>query len=207
MLDLERLAGTRTEERDSPVPAVTPTNAVVRLVPYDATVDAESSRLLPWLWQRLQADELVDYYFPGQERTGFSDFTALLSGPDKVALFITDDPSGQWAKTIAGFITWSPLAMGMSNAIIAGFIFFREFWDGKLTTEAARLAFEFWFTSRPTNMILGVCPALHRTAMIYNKRIGLHESGRLPAAHLYKGAVCDAVLYSLTREQWLGGGR
>lgn len=203
MLDLEQLAGTRTAESSVPprhqaIEAAAP----VRLVPYDATADREADKLLPWLWQRMQHDDLVDYYFPGQQQTGFSDFTQLMSGAGKVALFITDDKSGQWSKTIAGFITWQPMAMGMSNAIVAGFIFFREFWDGRLTMEAARLAFEHWFTTYPTNMVLGVCPSLHRAAMIYNKRIGLHESGRLPNAHLYKGTVCDAVLYSMTREQW-----
>lgn len=179
----------------------------VTVVPYDATIDRESDKLLPWLWQKLQKDDLVDLYFPGQTDTGFAAFVHLLSGEGSThsALLVTDDKSGQWDKTVAGFITWQPMPLGAANSIVAGFIFYREFWDHRVTLAAAEAAFKFWFDGMKIDMVLGVCPALHRTAMLYNQRVGLREVGRLPKCHLYKEQPCDAVLYALTREQWKGG--
>jgi len=146
----------------------------------------------------------VDYYFPGQRDTGFATFVRLFSGDAQVALFTVDDPAKQWDNTVAGFITWTPSRMGASEVIIAGFIFFRKFWDGRITTEAGRVAFDHWFKQTEAQVVLGVCPSEHFTAIRYNKRIGLHEIGRIPRAHVYKGKPCDAILYAITREEWKG---
>src|ERR1700693_5707576 len=87
----------------------------VRIVPYNAVNDTQADAMLPWLWKRMQTDDLVDYYFPGQSATGFSNFVRLFSGDGNVALVVTDSQSGQWNDTIAGFISWTPSLMGMSN--------------------------------------------------------------------------------------------
>jgi len=205
---LDTLAGVRPAETlpvvvtsVAPVAQAT-THTQVNVIPYNAIYDPQADAFLPWMWKKMQADDLVDYYFPGQKDTGFATFVRLMSGDAEVALFTVDDPEKQWENTIVGFITWSPSRMGASDVIIAGFIFFRKFWDHHTTDEAGRVAFEYWFKNTPAQIVLGVCPSLHATAMRYNKRIGLHEIGRIPLAHMYKGDPCDAILYAITREQW-----
>jgi len=174
----------------------------VRIVPYNAVNDTQSDAFLPYLWKRMQTDDLVDYYFPGQSATGFSQFVRLFSGDGQVALVVTDSTSGQWNDTIAGFISWTPSLMGMSNVIIAGFIFFRQFWDHHTTDEAGAQAFNYWFRETGAEVVLGVCPSQHVVALRYNKRIGLKEIGRIPQAHVFKGTACDAVLVAITRDEW-----
>jgi RimJ/RimL family protein N-acetyltransferase len=193
---LDVLAGTVTPKA---APDVKPH---VRVIPYNAVHDTQADAFLPYIWQRMQQDDLVDYYFPGQKDTGFASFVRLFSGDGQVALLVTDDTSGQWNKTIAGFITWTPSIMGTSEVIIAGFIFFREFWDMHTTDEGGALAFQYWFTETQAKVVLGSCPSLHAAALRYNKRIGLRETGRIPSAHIYKGQSCDAVLMCITREEW-----
>lgn len=175
----------------------------VRIIPYDASHDTQAFAFLPYLWTRMQKDDLVDYYFPGQKDTGFATFVRLMSGDANVALVVRDDPSRQWDKTVVGFISWSTSVMGMSNVVIAGFNFFREFWDHKTTDAAGAAAFDFWFSGdQPAEVVLGSCPATHVVALRYNKRVGLREIGRIPLAHMFKGERCDAVLMAITRDQW-----
>ncbi len=173
----------------------------VSVVPYNACLDPQADAFLPWMWKRMQQDDLVDYYFPGQKDTGFATFTRLMSGDAEVALFVNEAESKQWDDRITGFITWTPTRMGASDMIIAGFIFFRKFWDHHTTQDAGQVAFAHWFKGT-TQVVLGLCPALHIAAMRYNKRVGLREIGRIPLAHTYKGESCDAVLYAMTREEW-----
>jgi RimJ/RimL family protein N-acetyltransferase len=175
------------------------------VVPYDARNDPESDKFLPWMWKRMQDDDLVDYYFPGQKDTGFATFVRLFSGDGQVAIFINKDASGnEWAKRVVGFITWTTMTFGATECIVAGFIFFREWWDHHTTDECAKQAFHSWFTQTPASIVLGVCPELHKTALRYNKRIGLHEIGRIPDGHLFKGQPCDALLMAMTRKEYEG---
>lgn len=193
---LDTLSGTTTTAQASPA-----ASSPVRVVPYNATHDPQADAFLSWMWRRMQHDDLVDYYFPGQKDTGFAAFARLMSGDANVALIVTDNESKQWNDTIAGFITWSPTKMGASNVIIAGFIFFREHW-GHVTDSAAHASFIYWFDQTDTEVVLGVCPSLHALAIKYNRRIGMTECGRIPNGHLFKGQVCDAILFSLTRDAW-----
>lgn len=197
---LDTLAGTGTTDttHEDANPSSTPH---VRVVPYNALFDPQADAFLSWLWQRMRRDDLVDYYFPGQRDTGFATFVRLMSGDANVALIVTDAMTKQWNDTIAGFITWTPSRMGASDIIIAGFIFFHEHW-GRATDDAARASFEHWFTATEAQVVLGVCPSLHKLAIRYNLRIGLHEVGRIPLAHIYKGEPCDAILFAMTRDGW-----
>lgn len=177
----------------------------VEVIPYNALADPDSDKFLPWCWQRLQQDDLVDLYFPGEKSTGFAMLVRLFSGDGNVALFkATDESLGStWDARIPGFTTWTHTRMGASDVLIAGVIFFRRWWGHRTTDEAARAAFKFWFSQEPRiDIILGVCPSLHKAVDAYNKRVGFRETGRITGAHLYKGRKCDAVLYEITRDQW-----
>jgi RimJ/RimL family protein N-acetyltransferase len=205
---LDTLAGTSSPDvAAAPKPATTPrdTEGII-VLPYNARFDEHADAFLPWMWKRMQEDDLVDYYFPGQKSTGFAAFVGLMSGGASVALVLHPDETAKWEDRVLGFVSWTDAQMGASNMIIAGFIFFRKFWDVQTTGLAGEKVFKYWFTDTPAEIVLGVCPALHHTAMRYNKRVGLHEIGRIPLAHLFKGEVCDAVLFALRKDEWLAKG-
>ena len=204
---LDLLAGTAPTQDIVVTPEVhAPEKPALRLVRYNALIDPQADSFLPWLWKRMQDDDLVDYYFPGQKDTGFATFVRLFSGDAQVAIFINDSIAGDnWSERVIGFITWTPLAMGSVEMLIAGFIFFRDYWDHRTTDEAARAAWKLWFDGTQVHAVLGVCPSLHIAAMRYNKRVGLKEVGRLTGAHLFRTQPCDAVLFEMTRKQWEEG--
>jgi len=183
-------------------PASAPALASIEVIPYNALGDPDADKFLPWCWQKLQADDLVDYYFPGQRETGFATLVRMFSGDANVALFKIDAPGNTWDDRIPGFITWTRSYMGASEVLIAGVIFFKRWWGHRTTDACAREAFKFWFSDPAVDIILGVCPSLHKGIDAFNKRIGFRETGRITGAHLYKGHKCDAVLYEITRDQW-----
>ena len=180
--------------------------AEVSVIPYDARFDPQADAFLSWMWKRMQDDDLVDYYFPGQKDTGFATFVRLMSGDAQVALVVTGVDSDQWEDRIAGFVTWTRQRWGMTDAVIGGFNIFRKFWDHKTADAGAAEAFNHWFSEAGVEIVLGVCPAAHALAMRFDKRIGMHEVGRIPKAHIFKDKPCDAVLYALTREEWIEKG-
>lgn len=197
MSTLEILAGPPKQERP---PEQSPE---IEVIPYNALADSMADRMLPWMWQKLQEDDLVDLYFPGQSKTGFATMVRVFSGDAQVAMFkITNPVEDTVEETLPGFITWTPIPMGACPIISAGFIFFRKWWGHGLPDKAAKAAFAFWFDKMKVEIVLGFCPSLHRLAIAYNERIGLREVGRIPKAHTYKGKVCDAIEYAITREQW-----
>lgn len=210
---LDTLAGTTstTAERTVTVtplhqPAPAPAVRGVQVIPYDARVDPQADAFLAWMWRKMQADDLVDYYFPGQKDTGFATFVRMMSGDASCALVVLENDSDQWEDRIAGFVTWTQMHMGMRNMIVGGFNIFRRFWDHHTPADGAKEAFRMWFKDMNIETVLGVCPSEHAVAMRFDKRIGMHEIGRIPGAHIFKGQPCDAVLYALGKDEWLQKG-
>ena len=203
---LDTLAG--TEAVTTPVVA-SPTAAShrVSVIPYNASRDPEADAFLSWLWRRMKADGLTDLYFPGQVETGYTSLVEMFSKPTGAALFKLDDTeSDQWNDRIPGFITWSIQQFGNAPVLIAGFIFFREFWDHKTTSDAGAAAFKFWFedhAAAQVQEVLGLCPSLHVVAQRYNKRVGLRERMRLSGCALFHNEPCDAIVYGMSRSEWL----
>lgn len=205
MVIADNTTATRTTPITTPSLPISPSKLSgisVDIVPYNAVYDPQASDFLAWMWKKMQEDDLVDYYFPGQKETGYAQFVRMMSGDANVGLVVTKVDSDQWNDKVAGFISWTPMHLGSVTVAVAGFIFFRQFWDHHTTDDAGKVAFKFWFTETDSDQVLGVCPSTHAAAVRYNKRIGLREVGRLLGAHLFKGEKCDAVLYVITKEAW-----
>src|SRR5882724_2890924 len=58
----------------------------IEFIPYNAIYDPQADSFLAWMWRRMQEDDLVELYFPGQKETGFATFVRLFSGDAQVAL-------------------------------------------------------------------------------------------------------------------------
>ena len=107
MSTLDMLAGVQVETMPQPIVVTSlspePAKATVRVVPYNALADPDADKFLPWMWKRMQDDDLVDYYFPGQKDTGFATFVRLFSGDGQVAIFINDSAKGDdWPARESG---------------------------------------------------------------------------------------------------------
>src|SRR5579864_2570625 len=67
---------------------------VLDVIPYTASADKNASYFLPWFWQRLKEEGLIELYFPGAAETSFGEFCVLFTNPSvKKLLFLLKDPS------------------------------------------------------------------------------------------------------------------
>ena len=173
----------------------------VTVIPYNALFDKESDKFLPWFWQRLKEDGLVSLYYPGQEDTGFAHFVRMLSGGAQVAIIVANDDAKQPGKPI-GFVSWEPLALGSKVTASAGFIFLKEFWDHKHSTDAANAIMKYWFTQTDIEVVLGIIASENHLAQRFMKRIGWNLRGTLPGCHLWAGKSCDATIWCITKENY-----
>lgn len=212
MATLNDLAGTPTEKPKAAVAANSgpvakaprvPVNAV-DVIPYNASRDADSDKFLPYVWDKLRQDDLIRIYFPDGELTGFADFVKMMSGGANILLLVERTPEGE-LKRMIGFASWSPLPYGGGGAAVAGFIFFREFWDAASSVKAASAAMQQWFDVCGLKLLMGMVASENHMAQKFLQRMGWTRLGEMPGLGLYDGKPCAGTFWYLTREQFHSG--
>lgn len=171
----------------------------IAVIPYNASFHDDAQNFLPFLWNKLKEDGLIELYFPGESKTGFANFVRLMSGDSKILLVVGKDNAGKLDKAI-GFASWRPMPFGATQAGMAGFVFLREFWDGKITDVAAQRIMEHWFDSEQMDLMIGCVADLNHPANKFMERIGWAKVGIVPMAHIYKGVQCGSVIWQITKD-------
>lgn len=175
-------------------------NGVV-IIPYDARVDANASKMLPWMWERLRDEELLPLYFPLATDGSFSQFIKLMSGGERVLMMVAKSEDGSPDK-VMGFGSWALMPFTSARAGMAGFIFFREFWDTRSTTDAALEGLRYWFEQDSLDVIVGAVAEGNVLANRFLPRLGLTRAGCIPLIHQWEGERCGSVLWAVTREEF-----
>ncbi len=170
----------------------------LHLIPYNADLDPESHNFLPWLWDKLKADELISIYFHENPDVNFPTLVKLLSGGASVTLVMTGE--GEQVKLV-GFGALTGLG---EKAASAGFAFFREFWDTKTTTEAMKALLAYWFGQFELDYVFGGVAEGNRAANIMLSRAGCKRQGKLPRLQHWKGVPSDAVVWTAHRADFPG---
>ena len=170
----------------------------LKLIPYNADLDPEAHNFLPWLWEKLKADELISVYFHDNPDVNFPTLVKLFSGGASVTLVMTGE--GEQVKMV-GFGALTGLG---DKAASAGFVFFREFWDTKTTTEAMKSLLAYWFEQFELDCVFGGVAEGNRAANIMLSRAGCKRQGKLPHLQHWKGVPSDAVVWAAHRTDFLG---
>jgi len=90
------------------------------------------------------------------------------------------------------------------KAASAGFVFFREFWDTKTTTEAMKTLLAYWFDQFEVDCVVGGVAEGNRAANIMLSRAGCKREGKLPHLQHWKGVSSDAVVWTAHRADFSG---
>lgn len=175
----------------------------ISVVPYNAALDPNADKFLPWFWNRLKEDGLIGLYFPGAEDTGFSMFVKLLSGETRVLLVVKQNENGEIVDTV-GFSTIGPMAIGGTMAAYAGFIFLKDHWERKTTLAAAKTIMDAWFTNQEVHLdvVMGVVADDNVLAKRFLTQVGWKHAGDIPYLAEYIGNRCAATFWFITREMW-----
>lgn len=183
---------------------------VLDVVPYTASADKNAHQFLPWFWQRLRDEGLIELYFPGMAETSFGEFASLFTAPGvKKLLFLLKDPStlDNDLPTVVdciGFATWSPMEWGGQQVGNCGFIFFRDYWDRATTVKGCHRAMQYWFHEMEPSLdvCLGLNPAGNVLVQRFLPKIGWTRVGQLPIPQYYDGKYSDMVVWYITRRQF-----
>lgn len=85
---------------------------------------------------------------------------------------------------------------------LGAFAFFREYWKPELTEAFGNICLGQWFNVLEYDLVYGVTPVPNRPARHYCKRIGFEYSARIPGFVSYHGKTVDAMVATMTRQQF-----
>ena len=170
-------------------------------IPYNGDFDAHAATMLPWLYDRLKQDGLLDLYFSTRKGASFCAFVRMMSGGSNIIL-ATTQKEGIPDKVI-GFMNWEPMNFGGAHSAKAGFIFLKEFWDGHTSTEAGKLLLTELFANTDIDVVIGNVAADNRLTSMFLTRLGWNKVGTIPKMQQYEGVECPANLWCITREEFL----
>lgn len=179
-------------------------DSFVDIIPYHADDDPNANYFLPWMWKQLYDDGLISLYFPAAPEKSFATFAKMFSASaTRVVLVVIKDAAGE-VTNVVGFSTWEPTSLGPATVGLAGFIFLREYWDRKTSLAAGMRILRFWFDemSEKLDIAIGLIADTNRPANLFVQRLGWTKSGFLPGCHQYDGKQANAVLWTITREQF-----
>jgi RimJ/RimL family protein N-acetyltransferase len=174
------------------------------LLPYDPRVGVYKEDALIDVYKRLKQEDLWDIVF--HEDSGvtmlkfmnfFSDGRSLLQ-----VLAISD---GKNIVDIVGMAWISDITTcgGILTRGVGSFLFFKDYQKPHFTDLLGEMIIEYWFTQLGLDVVVGVTPLPNRAALIYAKRTGFKEVGRLPHYTTFKGEVVTGVVTSMTKQEYL----
>ena len=181
---------------------VAPQETNFAAIPYRENKALLPSDILARCYLRMVNEGLLDTVF--HERP-FSDmeFLKFATGADVQFLIFADLASNEYA----GFAWVTEIAK--TNTMLrgwGGFAFFREFWNPFITHEYGKIALRLWFEGYKFDKIFGLTPETNRLSRAYCARMGFRYTGRIPGYTCYEGKTVDAMICSMTREEWEASG-
>ncbi len=85
---------------------------------------------------------------------------------------------------------------------LGAFAFFKEYWRPEISQAFGDICLGHWFNILEFDLIYGITPAANRPAQLYCKRLGFQYSARIPGFVSYHGKTVDAMVATMTREQF-----
>lgn len=174
------------------------------IVDYNPRTFPGGEIFLPGLWKRMHDDETFEMFFHEGPQMGFWDFVNVLSGAadTKVQLVIGHDADGN-AIEHAGLVMLNHILFTPAvHRAVGNFLFFHDYWNRHDSEDLGWAVLNNWFGVLDADTIAGLTPELNRAALLFVKRLGFKESGRVPDFTTYGQGACATVTTYMTRDMW-----
>jgi hypothetical protein len=179
------------------------------LMPYDPRVGNIPEEALISLYKRLKAEGLWEIVFHEDSGLSLLKFMNFFSGGNGLLQILALTDSKDFLEPVGmSWIGDITTCAGILTRGIGSFVFFKDYQKPMYTDQFSEMILEYWFEVLGMNVVLGVTPEPNRAALIYVKRAGMKEVGRLPNYTTFQGEVVTGVVTSLTKEEYrqLAGG-
>lgn len=171
------------------------------IVDYNPRTFPGGEIFLPGLWKRMHDEETFEMFFHEGPQMTFWDFVSLLSS-SKIQLVIGHDENGDAVEhaglTMLDHILYTPAL----HRGVGSFLFFKEYWNRHDSMDLGWAVLNNWFGVLNADTIAGLTPIDNRAAILFIRRLGFVEAGRIPDFTTYGGGPCAAVSSYMTRDMW-----
>lgn len=170
------------------------------LLPYSPSAIDFKETVMVDMYNRLKEDNLYEIVFHDNHHMSLNQFiTFFTSGVAPLAFFCVikdgmEIPAGLcWLTDIATHGGGVKKANG-------SFCFFDEFQSPEYTNPLGQMAIDYWLNVLGVHIVYGVTPSNNRPALIYIKRLGFKEVGRIPNYCYLTGNTCAGVITYIDRD-------
>lgn len=174
------------------------------LLPYDSRVGVYNEDALVGLYKRLKSEDLWDIVFHEDSGITLLKFMNFFS-EGKALLQVLAISDGKNIVDIAGMAWIGDITRcgGILTRGVGAFVFFKDYQKPMYTDQFGEMILDYWFGPLGLDVVVGVSPESNRAALIYAKRSGFKEVGRLPNYTTFKGEVVTGVVTSMTKQEYL----
>lgn len=95
-------------------------------------------------------------------------------------------------------------SLGSVNRAEVGMAYLREWSHHNIPLELSQMMIEDGFLNENIVVMFGTTPVRNPVALRFVKKIGLREVGTAPRFVSWRGEPCDALISSVTKEEWFG---
>jgi RimJ/RimL family protein N-acetyltransferase len=176
------------------------------LMPYVPRVGNVPEETLVILYKRLKDEGLWDIVFHEDSKltlTGFMNFFG--SGQALLQVLCITNDKGYIEPVGMAWVAEIVLCGDILTKGIGSFLFFKDFQKPMYTDQFSEMILDYWFDYLNIDVIFGVTPEPNRAALIYVKRAGFKEVGRIPNYTTFDKQVVTGVITSMTKQEHSGG--
>jgi RimJ/RimL family protein N-acetyltransferase len=164
------------------------------ILPYLPSVLEFKEDTLVGIYNRLKEEDLYKVVFHGNPTMDLSQFISFFSSPNVALSFFCVIVDGVEYPAGMCWLTDILTADGTIKTANGNFVFFKEYQKPSYTNEFGKIALDFWLNRLKLNVVVGMTPSDNRAALLYIKRLGFKEVGRIPNYAVLFGYVCDGVI-------------
>jgi RimJ/RimL family protein N-acetyltransferase len=170
------------------------------LLPYSPGLIDFKETVLVDMYNKLHEDDLYEIVFHDNPKMSLNQFiTFFTSGLAHLAFFCVIEnevevPAGLcWICDIVSH-------EGGTRKGNVSFCFFKEFQNPKYTNDLGRMALEYWMNVLQIDLIYASTPVDNRLSVMYVKRVGFKEVGRIPNYCFFQGNTCASMIIYIDRD-------
>lgn len=165
-------------------------------VPYFKERDSFPPDVLRLLYRKMVSQE-IDKEFLHDGGVDEDEFVRLADEEALTSIFL--DMSGSYA----GFAWLKNVEEAETvKKGLGAFAFFKEYWHPDVSKVFGQICLSHWFNVLEFDLVYGITPVPNRPARRYCQRLGFEYSARIPGFVSYKGKTVDAMVATMTRDQF-----
>lgn len=172
----------------------------VALLPYICAKDAIfPEEFLVSIYLRFKGENLLGSLFPGNP-LNLVEFVSNFKDRPLVVGMVHD--AGIWKVMGIGWL-WEVEGPAGARKASCAYAFFREFWGRDEVRKIARMALRYWFEEFGVRVIYGAALKSNVRAQRFDREMGLKKVADLQKFFIRGNQMFDAVLVSITYDEFL----